>query len=326
MEFEKDLQVGDEKYIERKLKKIFDDKNVNKTNYLEVLINDGITWHCGGMSDPFQPSEEKFEATKKMIDITNRYGISILFSTKGFSVYGAEIKPKLHAFQLSITNVDNRMDIESNVVTIEQRYRFYRSLKDRGFKVGIRIQPFIPGVSDEKIVEMFNDADYFTIEGIKIVPQNKKHSEFITKHLKIPKKSFIQMGLLNLKPAIREELYKPVLEELEKYNIPYSIADNDMHHISSGKCCCGDPLIKKSTSYNTTAMAYNHGVDWTENQMAHEIEVSKCGDCVVNNLFTSNRQEGLKTMRQFMCKRYKRKSSPFSPRFLYCNNQNKLFK
>lgn len=319
MEFEKTLQIGNLKWVERKLKKIFDDKDVVKNNFLEVLISQGITWHCGGMSDPFQPSEERFGITKQLLDITNKYGISILFSTKGFSVYGCDIKPELHTFQLSITNTKNRKDIEPNIATIKDRYKFYRSLKDRGFRVGIRIQPFIPGITDESIVEMFKDADYFTIEGLKLIPQNKEHKDFLLDILKIPRKSFIQMGLLNFKPEIREELYKPVLEELERYSIPYSIADNDMHYISSGKCCCGDTLIKKSTNFNTTALAQRYGLTWTKREMLKELRESNCGSCVVNNLFTSNRQEGLKTVRQFMSKRYDRESSPFSPKFFYCN-------
>lgn len=317
MEFEKDLQVGNEKTVKRKLEKIFDKDNINENNYLEMLIKQGITWHCGGMSDPFQPSEERFQATKKLIDITNEYDISILFSTKGFSVYDCDIRPELHTFQLSITNVDDRTDIESAVAPIKTRYRFYRELKDRGFKVGIRVQPFIPNVSDERIVEMFNDADYFTIEGLKIVPQNKEHKEFILKTLAIPRDHFKQMGLLNLKPEIREKLYKPLVSKLEKYKIPYSIADNDMHYISSGKCCCGDCLIKKSTEYNTTAMAKTHGKEYTKEQLLEEVKKSKCGGCKANHLFTSNRQEGLKTVKEFLEKRYDRKSSPFSPKFFH---------
>lgn len=324
MEFEKTLQIGNIDYVARKLEKIFDKKEVNKANFLENLISQRITWHCGGMSDPFQPSEERFKITEKLLDITNKYGIEILFSTKGFTTYGADIKPDLHTFQLSVTNVDDRKDIEPFVAPIKERYSFYRNLKDRGFRVGIRIQPFIPNISDERIVEMFKDADYFTIEGLKIVPQNKEHKDFILNHLGLEKKDFKQMGLLNLRPEIREEIYKPVLEKLEKYNIPYSIADNDMHYISSGKCCCGDTLVGKSTNFNTTALANKYGNTWSKEEMLKEVRSSGCADCIVNQLFTSNRQEGCKKLEEFMSKRYERKSSPFSPKFFYSNKKKQL--
>ena len=54
-EFGRGLQVANLKQIERKLEKIFVKGNVDYTNFLETLIAEGITWHCGGMSDPLQP-------------------------------------------------------------------------------------------------------------------------------------------------------------------------------------------------------------------------------------------------------------------------------
>lgn len=316
MEFKKDLQIGNIDYVENKLKKVFSDR-YNPKNFLEYLIKDGITWHCGGMSDPFQPLEREFGITKQLIDITNKFGISILFSTKGFSTYNADIRPDLHTFQFSFTNTDDRRDIEPFIGSFEKRYAFYKDLKSKGFKCGIRVQPFIPGVTKIDIVEKFKDADYFTIEGLKLVPQNKEHKEYLLKLFNLKKEDFTQMGLLNLKPEIRKELYVEFIEELERYNILYSLADNDFHHISSGKCCCGDVLVNKSTDFNNTALCFKYGKDYTKEQMNNEL--NGCSDCVCNNLFTSNRQEGLKTVSEFYNKRFDRKSSPFSPKFLYCN-------
>lgn len=156
----------------------------------------------GGMSDPFQPCEKNLKITKQLLDVTNKYGIHVLFSTKSDTTYDCDIRPDLHTFQLSITNVENHTNIEPNVPSIENRYKFYKELKNRGFKVGIRIQPFIPGVSNLKIVEMFKDADNFTLEGIKIVPQNEQCKKFILNELNLEKKDFTQMGLLNLKPSM----------------------------------------------------------------------------------------------------------------------------
>lgn len=319
MEFKKTLQIGDMKKLEKKLDKIFNKKDVNSENLLENLINQRITWHCGGMSDPFQPIEKELGITKQLIEISKKYGIHILFSTKSDSVYGADITPELHTFQLSITNVENMKNIEPNVPSIESRYKFYRELKNKGFKVGIRIQPFIPNISTLKIVEMFKDADNFTLEGIKIVPQNKEHKEYILKELNLNKEDFTQMGLLNLKPSIRLEMYKPFIEYFTKHNIPFSIADNDLHYIGTNKCCCGDNLVLKSTDFNNTSMFKKYGNDYKLDDVYKELE--KCGECKCNHLFTSNRQEGCKTVKEFYEKRFDRKTSPFSPRFQYIENK-----
>lgn len=315
-EFEKSFQVANLQLLKRKLHKIFEQKKVDYTNFLDTLIAEGITWHCGGMSDPFQPIEQRYHITKKMIDICNEYNISILFSTKSDTVYGANIRPDLHTFQLSVTNTDNRKDIEPYVPDIEKRYAFYRDLKSKGFKVGIRIQPFIPDISTLRIVEMFKDADNFTLEGIKLVPQNKEHKEYMLDTLNLKKEDFTQMGLLNLKPEIRLKMYEQFIEYFESNNIPYSIADNDLHYIGTNSCCCGDRLVKKSTSFNNTALFKKYG-DYAKEQLDEELFKSNCRDCKCNQLFTSNRQEGCVSVQDFFDKRFNRKSSPFSPCFQY---------
>ena len=315
MEFGKDFQIGNIKQVERLLHKIFDLKQINEENLLEVLISKKITWHCGGMSDPFQPIEKELGITKQLIDLSNKYEIPILFSTKSNTVYDCNINPKLHTFQLSVTNIYDRKDIEPNVPSIKSRYEFYRYLKEKGFRVGIRIQPFLPNITDLKLVEMFKDADNFTLEGIKIVPQNKEHKEYILKILNLNKDDFTQMGLLNLKPTIRLEMYKPFIKYFEENNIPFSIADNDLHYIGTSKCCCGDKLVSKSTNFNNTAMLKKYGNNYTKEQLNNEL--GDCANCKCNHLFTSNRQEGCKTVKEFYDKRFDRKSSPFSPKFQY---------
>lgn len=323
MEFQKVLQIGNMEQVEKKLEKVLIKKQLDNTNFLETLISDGITWHCGGMSDPFQPIEKELGITKQLIDISNKYNIHILFSTKSNSVYGANISPELHTFQLSITNVNDMKNIEPNVPSIESRYKFFRELKDKGFKVGIRIQPFIPNISTLEIVKMFKDADNFTLEGIKIVPQNKEHKEYILKELGLNKDDFTQMGLLNLKPMVRLEMYKPFIEYFEKNNIPYSIADNDLHFIGTNKCCCGDRLVNKSTHFNNTSMIKEYGIDYTKDKLDIELLNSGVRDCKCNHLFTSNRQEGCTSVKDFYDKRFYRSGSPFSPSFQYRETSKK---
>ena len=315
MEFEKTIQIANVNQIERILNKVITKKEVNQNNFLECLIDGGITWHYGGMSDPFQPCEKKLGITKQIVDITNKYGIHILFSTKSDTVYDCDIRPDLHTFQLSVTNVDNLKELEPNVPDIERRYKFFRELKDKGFKVGIRIQPFIPNVTTLEICKKFKDADNFTLEGIKIVPQNKEHKDFIFNYLKLGKDDFTQMGLLNLKPLKRMEMYKPFIDFFEANGIDYSIADNDLHFLGTNFCCCGDKLINKHTGFNNTTMIKKYGEDYAKEQIDEEIFVWGVRDCKCNHLFTSNRQEGCVSVQDFYDKRFYRKTSPFSPEF-----------
>lgn len=317
MEFEKELAVANLAGVERRLNRVLTEKKVKEGDFLDMLIAQDYTWHMGGMSDPFQPVEKKLQITKGLLDITNDYGIHILSSTKADTVYDCNIRPDIHTFQLSVSNTDNRRDIEPNVPDIERRYNFYRDLKRDGFKVGIRIQPFIPDISNMDIIEMFHDADQITIEGIKLVPQNKEHKEEILRLCNLRAADFTQMGLLNLKPAMRIEMYKPFIERMEQLHIPYSIADNDLHYLGNNHCCCGDRLVHKATTFNTTAMCHTYGANYTYDDLKTELEAARIADCKSCHLVTSNRTEGCTTVSDFYEKRFERKTSPFSPRFLY---------
>lgn len=313
MEFGKSLQIGNITSVRKRLERIFHGSGAKDGNLIDNLIASGITWHCGGMSDPFQPCEQEYGISAQLMELTKEYGISVLFSTKSDTIYDGKPDRELHTFQMSVTCLEPN-SLEPHVPPPESRYEFYRSLKDAGYRVGIRMQPFIPFVTDERIVELYCDADHFTIEGLKLVPQNREHVQRVLEMTGIPKGAFTQMGLLNLRPEIRYELYKPIVRELEYYAIPYSIADNDMHHLSRSKCCCGDALIAKSSGFDNTAMCYEHGREYTLD------DVRQClgciGECKANQLFTSNRQDGCVTVKDFYEKRFDRKSSPFSPKFL----------
>lgn len=315
MEFEKTLQIANIKTIENRLERVFGDGNVSKEDFLDTLISNGITWHCGGMSDPFQPVEGELGVTKDIVDLTNKYGISILFSTKSDKLYDVNVRPDLHSFQLSVSNVSDRKDIEPNIPTIEDRVKLFNDLKREGFKVGIRIQPFIPNVSGIDILETFKTADHFTIEGLKLVPQNKEHKEFLIETLGLDKDNFTQRGLLTLKPLIRLEMYRPLLKYLEKNKLSYSISDNDMRAYGNNRCCCGDALVKKTTLFDTTAMIMDKGVSYTLDDVMERVKESSCENCVCKSLFTSNRTNGCSTVKEFYEERFEKKSSPFSPKF-----------
>lgn len=318
MEFEKNLMVANIGSIERRLKRIFKDNDYDTHNFLDSLIANGITWHCGGMSDPFQPINEKLKVTNRIIDITNEYNIEILFSTKSNTIHGANIKPNLHTFQLSVSNVHNRRDIEPNVPDIESRYRLFATLKERGFKVGIRIQPFIPNVSDLAIVEKFKDADHFTIEGLKVIPQDGEQKDYCFGELKMKKSLFTQMGLLNMLPEMRYELYKPFVEYFNANGISYSISDNDMRWLGNNICCCGDKLANHPTGFDVTAMIMNRkNRHWTLGNVLQKVGCYR--QCKAKDLFTSNRTGGAITVEDFYRQRFKQQSSPFSPKFQYCH-------
>lgn len=97
-----------------------------------------------------------------------------------------------------------------------------------------------------------------------------------------------------------------------------------MHQFGTNKCCCGDSLVHKSTDFNNTAMLYKYGMNYKLVDINRELLICGCDECKCNQLFTSNRQEGCVTVKDFYDKRFYRKSSPFSSKFLFTENNEDM--
>ena len=312
------LQIGNPQSVANRLKRIFDDNDEENFIFLDYLIANRYTWHCGGMSDPFQPCEKAIKATENIVNVTNDYDIHILFSTKSDTYYGSNLNPKLHSFQLSVTNVTNRKDIEPNVSDIKNRINFFKELKNKGFRVGIRIQPFIPNISNIDILETFKDADHFILEGIKMVPNNATQRADIIKITGLTDADFKNVGLMNLKPEMRLELYKPFIAWFEEHNASYSLADNDLHYLGNNKCCCGDALcFNQYSNFNTTTLAHEFGPHYTLDNVYEKLNDSGLINGKCKQLFFSSRQGNCETVKDFYERFFDNKNSVFSPKFFY---------
>ena len=319
----KNIQIGSTRAVKMRLDKIFIRHEIEKYSFLDYLIEKGYTWHCGGMSDPFQPLEKTVQATKKIIDITNDYNIHILFSTKSDTYYNCNLTPNLHNFQLSITNLNNNKEIQPNVPDIESRYKFFNQLKEKGFKVGIRIQPFIPGITTLDIVKKFKQADHFTLESIKIVPSNWQQRSYIPKLTNLTEDDFQTKGLMNVKPELKLQWYQPFIEYFEKNKLSYSIADNDLHDLGNNNCCCGDALVfSKSTPFNNTHLLHTIGLDYTLDDIIKAIDKEGLSNCDFRQHFTRAGKDRY-ILKDYFAEKFSSSKNPLSPKFLYNKKQKK---
>ena len=308
-------------WLKNKFHKVYDEKDIDKTNFLEVLLKNHITLHGGSQSDCFQPQESELHYTQAVVELCNEYEQKILFSTKSDNLFGVDVNPELHSFQLSVSNTNDDNFLEPNVPEFQDRVRFFRELLDSGFKVGIRIQPYINGVTDvEKIVDVFDGAVHFTLESIKLVPGNPDNPELM-KYVKYRKRDFTNLGLLNVKPEIRLMYYDGLVKLFEDRSLSYSIADNDLHHMGNNYCCCGDALIMQDTLFHNTRLlqkSKNYSMEVVFNEGSDYL------DCNCSSLYVSDKRNGCRTVKEFYEDRFDRKTSTFSPKFQYYSNQVRL--
>ena len=313
-----ELKIGDIKALERRLHRVIDEGKVNPNDIVDHLIAEGHDWHFGGLADPWQPYEAVFHIAAQIIALSVRYHIPVVISTKGADEYGADIRPDLHAIQLSITNANDGRDIEPNVPSIQQRLEFFYRLKKNGFRVAIRIQPFIPGVSGLDIVQMFDGADHYIIEGLKLPMQKAACGREIAEKLGLNYDSdFVAKGMKMLAPELRLALYAPLIKYFEEHGLSYSISDNDLRYIGNNNCCCGDVIVRKPVEFNTTYFVKKYGVDFSREQFNSELCKLPCTQCTCSKIRASNRTKKGETFEQLANRVFDSPMSPMSPKFQY---------
>lgn len=105
----------------------------------------GTIVRLGGMTDCFQPLEEKLQITKAMIELLNRYGIGYLIVTKSDLIceYMSILDKNLAHIQVSTTWIPCE-----KAVSTERRIRAIEKLHEAGFDVAVRLSPFVPQFVD----------------------------------------------------------------------------------------------------------------------------------------------------------------------------------
>jgi len=299
------------KWMKNKLEKVFDEKNPNPNNFIDMLLKNNITIKGGVTSDCFQPREESDLYTKQIVEILNDYNRTILFNTKADTVYDVPITPKLHSFQLSVSNVYDLKEFEPNVPAIKNRIRFYDELKDNGFKVNIRIQPLIPNVSDFKIMEAFKNADYYSLGCIYLQHRNHDAVEKVLNVTGLTLQDFTTTGSMRIKPEIREHYYQKFGNYLDEIGVTWNVSDPYMHR-GTDACCCGDKVVPHPLPFSNMTLIKKYGWNYTLDNVYDEL--GDFADCRCDSMFTSNRREGLHTVKEYYERRFDRQSSPFSPK------------
>lgn len=253
------------------IKRFFDKSLAGEKQYKDYnveMFRHGVPLHVGGLSDPFQHIEftKHGGVTKELIELSNQYNYPVIFSTKAASLpqeYWDLLDPSRHAFQISLIGYNKEFidKYELNTPTPQERLDFVRELKSRGFWVAIRIQPMI-NLDEAKLIleKIKGDVSYVTIEHLKIALDNKEvlnifKEEFNSGEYYVPKTGARNYELI---PSIKEANFKELSDIANSYGVKVGCGDNDLHHLTQSRCCCGIDMIgglfDNYMKYNTTYM------------------------------------------------------------------------
>ena len=180
-----------------------------KTNAIKILRKElkiknkrknpykGFIMIGGGVGDNYQPVEEKYQLTRKTLQLLNNYRYPIHILTKSTLVERdidilKEINQKnkvIISFSFSSTNNQISKIFEPGVPPPNERLNTIKKLKKEGFSCGIYLLPVIPFITDspETIHETIKQAylahiDFIIFGGMTL--KEGKQKEYFIKTLK----------------------------------------------------------------------------------------------------------------------------------------------
>ena len=291
------INCADIEKIKRLFYRAFE-TNEETTNLVVELLRRKTPLHCGGLSDPFQPIEFHLHLTYELIKLSNKYEVPISFSTKQCYLpqeYWEILNPELHAFQVSLIGIDAEWlkKYEPNTPTPQERLGFMKQLHEKGFWVGMRIQPLIDLDQATRVaLEAENYVDYITIEHLKVATNNTYQMQLFNVSSKTPEYYHPKSSRhFVVRRDIKEANIKSIMSKITKCKI--GVGDNDLHHLSQSRCCCGIDTIRGGKfnnylKYNLTyfATSDNMSVEEKDNLYVPESSCSGCFNehCVIKGI------------------------------------------
>jgi len=269
--------------FEKMFKKAFGTEKEYADVNVEALRH-RLPLHLGGMSDPMQHREQKYEATYKFLKLLREYDYPVAISTKNVlfteDKYMKVLTDMKAMMQVSIIDSHNLPELEPGASTVEERFDAVKKSWDVGLPAHIRLQPFIPDLIKDREEYVSKVAEtgcpFVSIEHLKL-PLDYEFIKNITTALgyDIKKRMKELAGAGKLKAYGREFELPPVAKYnlllgeggfvhlLHKHGIKYGAADNQLHHFNDSGCCCGVDLYKGFENYfkanYTYMMATNKG-------------------------------------------------------------------
>lgn len=237
--------------IKKMFKKAIDDNDVNIIE--REMLNKYVPLHLGGNSDPFNLAEKKYKVTYEFLKLSKKYNYPVMISTKTSYIpneYFEFLDPNLHAFQISLISNDSKFNrIFEKYTNTKGRINLIKKLKERGFWVGLRIQPLINVDKSIELIKMVEEhIDYITVEHIKLQNDNKEKMNFMLNKLPFKKDEYIYMGnSCGLRTDIKLNNINLIKSST---NIKVGCGDNDLHEFSDSYNCCGVDTITSDSFKN----------------------------------------------------------------------------
>src|SRR3954468_505985 len=151
----------------------FEQKIIVKKNAPELLRKflrhpkwDAAPIMLSGNTDCYQPAEQKFRLTRKLLEVCNEFNQPVGILTKNAwvikdkDVLQEMVRKNIISVMVSITSFDEdlRRAMEPRTATAKQRLKVIEELSSAGVRMGIMMGPMIPGLNEHEMQRIMKVA------------------------------------------------------------------------------------------------------------------------------------------------------------------------
>ena len=130
--------------------------------YLQKKTWNACTISLSGNTDCYQPAEQKFGITRKLLQVFLKYKHPVGIVTKNalvlrdLDLLKALAEDNLVCVYLSVTSLDEktRRIVEPRTATIKKRLKTITTLSENGIPVGVMMAPIIPSINSHEILPL----------------------------------------------------------------------------------------------------------------------------------------------------------------------------
>jgi len=226
-----------------------------------------IPFRLSTLSDPFQPLESKVKIVRNILKIALEYEIPLIINTKSNLIMDDSIKKlilklgskNLVLIQISISTLNNNISskLEPKASPPYERLKIIENLSKENIPVAVRLQPYIPGISDypnlEDTIRSIKDigALHLIVESIRLPKRDIIELENIL-HLKLDlwepyqvtiPSSLEDVALYRLSYNIRHRIFRELANLARRYNLFFATCKEGFFHLHSSPDCCGIFLL-----------------------------------------------------------------------------------
>jgi DNA repair photolyase len=247
---------ADPQYLRRVLDRALGAHHTKPAGILAGFLQRRVPVHFGGMSDPFQPAEQRHRVSLAFLSALRDYQYPTVISTRGTLIgeepYRSTLGEMRVAVQFSFSSTRWRLAraIEPQVGPPGELLRTMRKLSNAGVPVLCRWQPYIRDLCEppKEFVRRVTDAGarHIALEHLKVPlergnPLWEKMSDALNSDVSATYRS---LGAKRdgreyvLPPALKLDTILATRAVAHEHGATFGAADNEFQYISDTNCCC----------------------------------------------------------------------------------------